>query len=72
VAGDFNSHSVGKVFEAAGFSWPTKDVGTTVGLFSYDHVFSRGLPKGGASAGVARDVTDASDHRPVWALLRLD
>lgn len=72
VAGDFNSTSVGNVLEDAGFVWPTKRVGKTVGLFSFDHVFSRGLPTGPATAGVARDVKDASDHRPVWALLALD
>jgi endonuclease/exonuclease/phosphatase family metal-dependent hydrolase len=72
VAGDFNSSSVGRVFEAAGYAWPTKAVGKTVGFFSFDHVFSHGLPTTPASAGVARDVKDASDHRPVWALLALE
>jgi endonuclease/exonuclease/phosphatase (EEP) superfamily protein YafD len=36
-----------------------------------DHVFARGLCAlaEGPRAGVARDVKDASDHRPVWAIL---
>jgi endonuclease/exonuclease/phosphatase family metal-dependent hydrolase len=69
VAGDLNSRSVGKRFEAAGFSWLTKSVGKTVGPFSFDHVFVRGLP-GAGEAGVARECKDASDHSPVWATLR--
>lgn len=71
VAGDFNSKSVGEVFERAGFAWPTRTVGRTVRVFSLDHIFSRGLEHAGA-AGVARDVEDASDHRPVWAVLALN
>lgn len=72
VAGDFNSSSVVEVFERAGYAWLTKRVGKTVGLFSFDHVLTRGLPPAEARAGVAREVRDASDHRPVWATLALD
>jgi endonuclease/exonuclease/phosphatase family metal-dependent hydrolase len=72
VAGDLNSHGIGAQFESEGFAWPTKDVGATVHGFSFDHVFVRGLPLAGAVAGVARDVRDASDHRPVWADVRVD
>jgi endonuclease/exonuclease/phosphatase (EEP) superfamily protein YafD len=68
VAGDFNSKSVGKVLARAGFAWPTRDIGHTAGPFSFDHIFYRGLGEG-AEAGVAGDVKDASDHRPVWAVL---
>jgi endonuclease/exonuclease/phosphatase (EEP) superfamily protein YafD len=72
VAGDFNSSSVGRAFEAEGFAWPTKAVGATTRRFSFDHVFARGLTPGAATAaGVAREVRDASDHRPVWAVLAL-
>ncbi|HJS57349.1 MAG TPA: endonuclease/exonuclease/phosphatase family protein [Vicinamibacteria bacterium] len=70
VAGDFNSRSVGEVFVRGGFLWTTKGVGSTIGLFSFDHIFIRGLGNGaGITAGVAREVRDASDHRPVWAVL---
>jgi endonuclease/exonuclease/phosphatase family metal-dependent hydrolase len=69
VAGDFNSHSVGEVFVRGGFLWPTKSVGKTVGLFSFDHIFSRGLSSGASQAGIAKEVRDVSDHRPVWAVL---
>jgi endonuclease/exonuclease/phosphatase family metal-dependent hydrolase len=70
IAGDFNSHGIGERFEADGFSWPTRNVGSTVhGFFSFDHIFVRGLRVAGTEAGVAREVKDASDHRPVWAAI---
>ena len=71
VAGDFNSESLGALFVARGYCWPTRDKGATIHRFSVDHVFARGLcaPSARAQGGVARDVQDASDHRPVWALL---
>jgi endonuclease/exonuclease/phosphatase family metal-dependent hydrolase len=70
VAGDFNSHGLGDRFEAEGFSWLTRNVGSTVHrFFSYDHIFVRGLRLDATHAGVAREVTNASDHRPVWAAL---
>jgi endonuclease/exonuclease/phosphatase family metal-dependent hydrolase len=70
IAGDFNSEELGRLFEANGYCWPTRHVGPTVDRFSVDHVFARGLCGAPEQrrAGVARDVTDASDHRPVWAL----
>jgi endonuclease/exonuclease/phosphatase family metal-dependent hydrolase len=69
VGGDLNSKSVGKRFEAAGYRWLTKSVGKTVGPFSFDHVYVRGLPNT-SEAGAARTCRGASDHSPVWALLR--
>lgn len=76
VAGDFNSHGVGELFAAAGYAWPSRDVGPTArwkfkGL-RYDHVFTRGFaaPEPGTpSAGVVADNRDASDHKAIWALL---
>jgi endonuclease/exonuclease/phosphatase family metal-dependent hydrolase len=71
VAGDFNSERVGRLFESRGYCWPTRSVGPTIHGYSVDHVFARGLctGQGPARAGAVRDVKDASDHRPVWALL---
>ena len=43
IAGDFNSHGLGERIVARGFLWPTRKVGHTIGPFSYDHVFVRGL-----------------------------
>jgi endonuclease/exonuclease/phosphatase family metal-dependent hydrolase len=72
VAGDFNSWGIGEYFEQQGFSWPTRDVGKTISLFSWDHIFVRGLPLAHPTwAGKVDDVRGASDHRPVWASLVL-
>ena len=67
IAGDFNSSAIGSRLEAKGYAWLTRGVGPTAHRFSFDHVFVRGPAFGAASAGVAREVKDASDHRPVWA-----
>jgi endonuclease/exonuclease/phosphatase family metal-dependent hydrolase len=69
IAGDFNSHGIGERLQAQGFAWPTRNVGSSVHGFSYDHIFVRGLRLDGTDAGVAREVKDASDHRPVWAAI---
>jgi endonuclease/exonuclease/phosphatase family metal-dependent hydrolase len=72
IAGDFNSKSVSRVFESAGFLWVTRDVGRTAGPFSYDHIVARGLTLAGSTTvGVVREAKEASDHRPVWARLYL-
>jgi endonuclease/exonuclease/phosphatase family metal-dependent hydrolase len=71
VAGDFNSEKIGRLFTRRGYCWPTAGVGPTIHGYSVDHVFARGLCAGSGRprSGVARDVRDASDHRPVWAVL---
>lgn len=75
IAGDFNSHGLGRQFEDDGYVWLTRSVGATTRFLvfglSYDHIFSRGLvPIPGTTAvGVVNDNRGASDHRPVWALL---
>jgi len=69
LAGDLNSHGVGGRALARGYLWPTRHIGHSIGPFSYDHIFVRGLrPAEGTSAGVAKDGPRASDHWPVWAL----
>ena len=75
IAGDFNSHDVGRELANGGFAWPTREhVGPTArwrfGGLSYDHVFARGLSV--TAAGVEADNRHASDHQPVWALLARD
>jgi endonuclease/exonuclease/phosphatase family metal-dependent hydrolase len=70
VAGDFNSRWVGDDFERAGFCWATRELGNTLGWFSWDHVFVKGLPvPDKPAAGVVSDTRGASDHRPVWLAL---
>jgi endonuclease/exonuclease/phosphatase family metal-dependent hydrolase len=69
IAGDFNSQAIGPVFQAQGYRWATRRVGPTVSVFSWDHIFARGVLPREASAGMVREVNGASDHRPVWAVL---
>ena len=72
VAGDFNSAAVGRdVFLPAGYVWATRGIGPTVSRFSWDHVFARGLrpAPGCLAAGAVANDFEASDHKPVWALL---
>lgn len=74
VAGDLNAHDIGREFVKGGFAWPTEHVGPTArwrfGGLGYDHVFARGLSV--TSSGVEPDNRNASDHKPVWALLARD
>jgi len=73
VAGDFNSKGIGNYFEQKGFTWPTRDVGHTLSIFSWDHIFARGLGTSqSAQAGRMADVHGASDHQPVWATLVME
>jgi endonuclease/exonuclease/phosphatase family metal-dependent hydrolase len=75
VAGDFNNTGiVADVMRDAGYEWISRGVGRTIGRFSWDHVFARGLRAGNktAAAAVIRDNYGASDHKPVWAELRLE
>jgi endonuclease/exonuclease/phosphatase family metal-dependent hydrolase len=74
MAGDFNSHGIGKELVEAGYAWPTREVGSTSRWlflgFSFDHVFARGLRAASpGNAGTVRDNLGVSDHRPVWAVL---
>ena len=70
VAGDFNSRGVGSRLTERGFVWTTRDGGRSVGPFSFDPVFVRGLRlQDPSSTGVARGGPSASDHRPVWVVL---
>jgi endonuclease/exonuclease/phosphatase family metal-dependent hydrolase len=67
VAGDCNARGgVAAAFQAAGFLWPTEDVGRTISLFSWDHVFVRGLEPERPLRSGAVDSRGASDHRAVW------
>jgi endonuclease/exonuclease/phosphatase (EEP) superfamily protein YafD len=75
VAGDMNSHGIGKEFVANGFSWPTEHNGFTTAFFNWDHVFLKGfvapasLPAADwKGAGIVRDTLRTSDHDPVWAV----
>ena len=66
VAGDLNRMGLGRVFERGGFNWVTRKVGRTHHVWSFDHVFTRGLRSHGARSGSVRAALQASDHRAVW------
>jgi endonuclease/exonuclease/phosphatase family metal-dependent hydrolase len=71
IAGDFNSYDIGPVLTRAGYRWTTELAGPSISLFSWDHIFVRGLaPARPASVGVLDDVRGASDHHPVWAVVQ--
>jgi endonuclease/exonuclease/phosphatase family metal-dependent hydrolase len=71
IAGDFNSTAIGRFLEARGYQWVTRRVSPTTLWFAWDHIFtSRLVPAGSNEAGVVRGIHGASDHRPVWALLK--
>lgn len=67
IGGDFNSHRLGNTLTGEAFEWPTRDIGKTRGLFSLDHLFTRGLHA--ESVGKISDTLGATDHAAVWARL---
>ena len=74
VAGDMNSHGIGKEFVAGGFNWPTEHNGFTTAFFNWDHVFLKGFappPADRKFTGIVRDTLGTSDHDPVWAVAQL-
>ena len=71
VAGDFNGRAGADELQKAGFTWLTREVHNTFGLFDFDHILVRGLCASAAPpAAKAIDETDASDHVPVWATVK--
>ena len=72
VAGDFNNRDgVARAVQEAGFHWATREVGRTIAVFSWDHVFLRGVPTPAPLRRGAADSRGASDHRAVWVELPL-
>jgi endonuclease/exonuclease/phosphatase family metal-dependent hydrolase len=72
IAGDLNSRGLAPLFEKAGYWWLTRDVHDTAAFFDFDHVFARGLHPAAQPAAGAEPNRGASDHKPVWAVLRFD
>lgn len=70
IAGDFNSEGIGPYLVQHGYRWATDRLAPSITIFSWDHIFARGLQL--KEAGVVRGVHGASDHRPVWAVAALD
>ena len=70
ILGDMNSYGIGSEFSDAGFSWVTARNPRTFAMGRWDHMFLKGVKLSHDSAtGVVTATRDASDHRPVWALL---
>ena len=71
VAGDFNGTAGADELQKAGFTWLTRDVHNTFGVFDFDHILVRGLCASAVPpAAKAIDATHASDHVPVWATVK--
>lgn len=72
ISGDMNNHGIGREFVARGFRWPTEHNPHTEHIWSWDHIFLKGLALSDSGAtGVVRDNHHASDHKPVWAVISL-
>jgi endonuclease/exonuclease/phosphatase (EEP) superfamily protein YafD len=72
IAGDFNGRGTADEVAKAGFSWLTRSLDDRGMFLDLDHVLVRGLcATGDRPSAHASDVTHASDHRPVWALVRM-
>jgi len=70
IAGDFNGRGAAREVAKAGFTWVSERVTNTAGRFDFDHVLARGLCLvNERMAGSVPDVTNASDHEPVWVVL---
>jgi len=72
IAGDFNGVAPADEVAKSGFTWLTRSLDDRGMFLDLDHVLVRGLcATGNRTAAHAPDVTGASDHRPVWAVVRL-
>ncbi len=69
IAGDFNGRAAADELSKAGFTWLSRAVSNTAGPFDFDHILVRGLCAA-APAAKAPDTTDASDHMPVWVVVK--
>jgi endonuclease/exonuclease/phosphatase family metal-dependent hydrolase len=71
IAGDMNQGDLGPTATQAGFAWPTEHGPRTTRLGRWDHVFVRGVAVDSGSTGTAANDPSISDHRAVWAVVRL-
>jgi endonuclease/exonuclease/phosphatase family metal-dependent hydrolase len=73
IGGDFNSKGMAERVARRGFAWPTRQIGRTTALFSFDHILGRGFgTTPPPSAAVVREVKGVSDHFPVRATFGLE
>jgi endonuclease/exonuclease/phosphatase family metal-dependent hydrolase len=72
IAGDFNGTAAARELASLGYEWLTRDVHNTSGALDADHVLVRGLcATSRPAAAKAQDPTRASDHVPVWTMVRI-
>jgi endonuclease/exonuclease/phosphatase family metal-dependent hydrolase len=71
VAGDLNRMGAGRVFARAGYHWLTRSVGRTHHVWSFDHVFLRGVEPRAVNAASVGEALATSDHRAVWTTIGL-
>jgi endonuclease/exonuclease/phosphatase family metal-dependent hydrolase len=69
ILGDLNGVAVGDEFLVRGFRWPTRSNPPTISVFTWDHVFLKGVGGGSGATGVVEEENGASDHRPVWVVV---
>ncbi len=71
IGGDLNSERVSRTIAAGGYAWVTQGLPATAGWLSLDHIFLRGLELTRPTArGVVTDNRGASDHNPLWIVVR--
>ncbi len=70
IGGDFNGRGPADEVAKAGFSWLTRTLDDRGMFFDFDHVLVRGLCAGGPPSAAHASHGGASDHRPVWAIVR--
>jgi endonuclease/exonuclease/phosphatase family metal-dependent hydrolase len=71
VIGDLNRRGVARVFERAGYQWLTRDIGSTHYVWSFDHIFARGMAPARVQAGVLASGLEGSDHKAVFTEVTL-
>ena len=73
IGGDFNSETVPEIALARGYTWPTRCLPHTANLWTLDHILLKGdLAARSVNVGVVHDNQEASDHRPIWAVVNLE
>lgn len=71
VIGDLNRRGAAGVFQRHGYQWLTSGIGRTHYLWSFDHIFARGLGPTQVNAGLLASGLQGSDHKAVFAELTL-
>jgi endonuclease/exonuclease/phosphatase family metal-dependent hydrolase len=71
VIGDLNRRGAAAVFERHGYQWLTRGIGPTHYVWSFDHIFARGMGPARVEAGALASGLEASDHKAVFTEVTL-